>query len=162
MCADFTKVENNLLEDEGGIAQVTGDAGGLTKYGISQRSYPLLDIRNLTVQKAESIYKSDWWDANSLDEINSQDIANKIFLGMINLGVTVTIKASQRALCAVGSTVAVDGDFGPETRAAVNDASQGWLLDRLRVELALVYTNIVENKSMDLKFLEGWLFRALQ
>lgn len=37
------------------------DPGGLTKWGISQRAYPALDIRNLTQQEAEAIYYRDYW-----------------------------------------------------------------------------------------------------
>ena len=32
------------------------DPGGLTKYGIDQRSHPNVDIRNLTEEEAKDIY----------------------------------------------------------------------------------------------------------
>lgn len=46
------------LSWEGGYAE---DSGGPTKYGISQRSYPTLDIKNLTLDQAKAIYYEDYW-----------------------------------------------------------------------------------------------------
>lgn len=46
---------------EGGLSENLLDPGGLTKFGISQRSYPFLDIRNLTVEQAVQIYYEDYW-----------------------------------------------------------------------------------------------------
>ncbi len=56
-----------VFESEGGLSEDPNDKGGLTKYGISQRSYPKLDIRNLTRQQAELIYKVDYWHASAAD-----------------------------------------------------------------------------------------------
>ena len=54
---------------EGGYANDPNDPGGETNYGISKRSYPDLDIKNLSLSNAISIYKRDYWDANSLDTV---------------------------------------------------------------------------------------------
>ena len=37
------------------------DPGGTTNYGISQRAYPNLDIKNLTLDQAKEIYYRDYW-----------------------------------------------------------------------------------------------------
>lgn len=42
-------------------ANRVGDPGGETKYGISKRSYPHLDIASLTPAQAEAIYRADFW-----------------------------------------------------------------------------------------------------
>jgi hypothetical protein len=47
-----------VLKWEGGD---TVDTGGETKYGISKRAYPNLDIPNLTLEQAKLIYESDYW-----------------------------------------------------------------------------------------------------
>ena len=39
--------------------KVAGDAGGLTKYGITEKAYPGLDIANLTEDKAIDILKKE-------------------------------------------------------------------------------------------------------
>jgi lysozyme family protein len=46
---------------EGGYVDDPRDPGGETKYGISKRSYPDVDIKNLTREKAAEIYKRDYW-----------------------------------------------------------------------------------------------------
>ena len=47
---DFTDAAALIIESEGGerITDDPRDPGGLTKYGISQRAYPRLDIERLT------------------------------------------------------------------------------------------------------------------
>ena len=51
-----------VLSWEGGLTDDPNDPGGLTKYGISQRSHPDLAVRNLTIEQATDIYKKDYWD----------------------------------------------------------------------------------------------------
>lgn len=48
-----------VFESEGGLSEDPNDKGGTTKFGISQRAYPNVDIKNLTRQQAELIYRSD-------------------------------------------------------------------------------------------------------
>jgi lysozyme family protein len=45
------------------------DPGGLTKWGICQRSYPDLDIRARPESDAREIYRRDYWDACKCDEL---------------------------------------------------------------------------------------------
>ena len=49
-----------IIELEGGLVDHPSDPGGVTKYGISQRAYPHLDIPNLTVDEAREIYVRDY------------------------------------------------------------------------------------------------------
>ena len=46
---------------EGGFVHHRDDPGGETKFGISKRSYPHLNIKNLTKQEAIDIYRRDFW-----------------------------------------------------------------------------------------------------
>jgi lysozyme family protein len=46
---------------EGGYVNHPNDPGGETKYGITKRSYPNLDIKNLTRDEAIEIYHRDFW-----------------------------------------------------------------------------------------------------
>jgi len=46
---------------EGGYVNDPDDPGGETKYGISKRQYPHMDIKNLTHQQAADIYRLDYW-----------------------------------------------------------------------------------------------------
>jgi len=49
------------LSWEGGYVNDFFDAGGETNMGISKKSYPDLDIKNLTVEQAKAIYYEDYW-----------------------------------------------------------------------------------------------------
>ncbi len=59
--SDFDTAVTKTLIHEGGsrVTDDPDDRGGLTRYGISQRSYPDLDIRNLTEDQAKEVYKRD-------------------------------------------------------------------------------------------------------
>lgn len=54
---------------EAGLVDDPQDPGGLTKYGISKRQYPDLDIRNLTLEQARAIYLRDYWNTHGLDSL---------------------------------------------------------------------------------------------
>jgi lysozyme family protein len=57
----FHKIIPFIMEHEGGYVNHPNDPGGETKYGISKRSYPHLDIKDLTQQDAVRIYYDDYW-----------------------------------------------------------------------------------------------------
>lgn len=71
----FTLKEEGALDEEGKITPSAGytndpnDAGGETKFGISKRAYPNIDIKSLTYDKVKEIYKKDYWDKAGCDSI---------------------------------------------------------------------------------------------
>lgn len=76
---------------EGGYVNDPNDPGGETKYGISKRAYPNLDIKNLDVGTAETIYKSDYWNVCHCDSIpHPMDIV--VFNIAVNQGSTMALK----------------------------------------------------------------------
>lgn len=64
--AIFEQAVAGLLEREGGE---TTDQGGRTKYGISSKGHPNVNLDKLTKEDAKQIYKRDYWDANKLGEM---------------------------------------------------------------------------------------------
>lgn len=52
---------------EGGYVNDPLDPGGETKYGISKRAFPDLDIKDLTVDQAKAIYRKKYWDFCACD-----------------------------------------------------------------------------------------------
>ncbi len=62
MKENWEKAISFVLKWEGGYSNDPYDSGGETKYGISKRSYPNLDIKNLTLEQAKEIYKRNYWD----------------------------------------------------------------------------------------------------
>jgi len=58
---DFKEALNFVLKWEGGYSNDPNDPGGETKFGISKRSYPELDISKLTLEQAKEIYYQNYW-----------------------------------------------------------------------------------------------------
>lgn len=58
----FHQIIPFIMEHEGGYVNHPNDPGGETKYGISKRAYPRLNIRDLTIQDAVRIYYEDYWE----------------------------------------------------------------------------------------------------
>ena len=56
-----------ILMLEGGYVNDPRDPGGETKFGISKRAYPDLDIKTLTREQAKDIYYQDYWRAVECD-----------------------------------------------------------------------------------------------
>lgn len=57
----FDRSVEIVLRFEGGYVNNPADRGGPTKYGISKRAHPNVDIENLTVEDAKKIYYKDYW-----------------------------------------------------------------------------------------------------
>lgn len=76
-----------LLNSEGGLANHPSDRGGLTKFGISQRSYPNLDIRNLTKEQAKDIYYRNYYLGSGAHKIADPRTAEMHWDAAINHGV---------------------------------------------------------------------------
>ena len=85
-----------LILVEGGYNDDPLDRGGKTKYGVSQRAYPDLDIPNLTLADAKAIYKRDYWDALELDQVRTGFIAHEMFDTAVNMGVSVAAECAQK------------------------------------------------------------------
>ena len=88
MKENWDKAINFVIEIEGGdtITNDLSDPGGLTRYGISKKSYPTVDIANLTEEDAKSIYRQDYWNACNCDHLSS-GIDMAVFDCAVNMGV---------------------------------------------------------------------------
>jgi lysozyme family protein len=51
----------------GGYSFYLDDPGGETKWGISKRYHPNVDIKNLTLEGAKEIYWKEYWERMSCD-----------------------------------------------------------------------------------------------
>jgi lysozyme family protein len=54
---------------EAGYVNNPQDPGGETKYGVTKRQYPTVDIKNLTLEQAQDIYRRDYWNTHDLDTL---------------------------------------------------------------------------------------------
>src|SRR5574343_1427713 len=94
----FLKAVARVLEHEGGYVNDPADAGGETKYGISKRSYPHLNIMALTREQAKKIYYRDWWRRYGYDMIADAGLAAKTFDLSVNMGAKQAHKLLQRSV----------------------------------------------------------------
>jgi len=157
--ADFNKAIGKTLAHEGG-AKFTDDPtdrGGATKYGISQRAYPDVDIRNLTEQQAQDIYKRDYWDRIRADEITSQAIAENIFDTAVNMGVRTASRLAQVAL----DIEPADGIIGSQSLKTINAADESLFIASYTIAKIARYAYICNRNKSQKKYLLGWINRAL-
>lgn len=101
-----------VIGNEGGYSAHPQDPGGETKYGIAQRSHPHINIQELTIEQAKSIYLSEYWGPICGDSL-PPSVAVHVFDAAVNHGVLQSIKLMQRALL-----VDDDGIIGPATLRA--------------------------------------------
>lgn len=111
------KFIRKILVNEGGskITNDPADSGGLTKYGICQKSFPHLDIRNLTEDQAIEIYIKMYCVPCMIDAFDDELLALHIFDFAVNSGVSNSIETLQSLL-----KVKVDGRIGKITINAAN------------------------------------------
>lgn len=133
------------------------DPGGLTKFGIDQRSNPGVDVANLAEKQAVELYRREWADCRA-DRLE-WPLALAHFDSAVNVGPGQAARFLQRA---VGEDA--DGVIGPKTLRAVQAACD----DRGAKSVALAvclqrnqfYRSLVERKPVFGKFLRGWLRRV--
>lgn len=114
-----------IHEGTGPAAAHPDDPGGLTKYGISRRAYPDLDIEHLTLDQAREIYRRDWWDAMRLGELPER-IAFAVFDAAVNSGRRQAALWLQRSL-----GILADGVIGPVAIAAARVADPALIAARI-------------------------------
>lgn len=129
MKENFDAAFEAVMTIEGGLVNDPRDTGGLTKYGISQKAYPNLDIAGLTIDEAKKIYRRDYWDKCRCDELPASfDLL--VFDTAINMGTPAAIGILQEAV-----RQKVDGIIGEKTIAAAfaagNDELRRFFIYRL-------------------------------
>jgi lysozyme family protein len=148
----FARAIERVLIHEGGDADDPRDPGGRTRWGISQRTYPTLDIAKLTRAEAIALYRRDFWTPLQGDALPPA-LAFQALDAAVNHGVGRTVRWLQRL---VG--VRVDGQLGPLTLAAIQAADQRVLIQRL---LALRLDLYVEHERFA-AFGRGWTRRIAE
>ncbi len=146
--------EDYLNDSNGGYGIDPNDPGGETKWGISQKAFPQLDIKNLTLEKAKDIYLTDYWNPCHCDELPSQ-----FAIAMFDCGVNQGTGAARRLLqMALG--VRVDGNIGSYTIKAAFQASQRKVKLFLAHRLAEYNRAMIHNNKLEV-FDVNWGFRVV-
>ena len=154
---NFDEIIEIVLEHEGGYVNDPKDLGGETKYGITKRFYPDLDIKNLTIEQATEIYKKDYWDKNRVESL-PQNLWHIYFDMCVNMGKRTAVKVLQRAANNKGRNIDVDGGLGPMTIKAL----KGVELDRVRAFRVKYYVDLITARPEQEKFYLGWFRRATE
>lgn len=146
-----------VIQIEGGYVNNQNDKGGETKYGISKRSYPNLDIKNITSDQAYEIIKRDFYDVMKIGQVVDPSVRSKLIELAVHMGVPVASKLVQGV---VG--VKVDGIIGPITVSAINGKPNGAdLVNQIMKAQLLYYCDRVEKDPGQSVFLRGWVKRAV-
>ena len=154
--ANFDKAVEKVLVNEGGYINDPDDKGGETKFGISKRAYPNIDIKNLTTDEAKAIYKKDYWDKIKGDEIVSDEIAYEIFDTAVNMGARTSSKLAQIVVGAYP-----DGYIGAKTLEKLNSVDVELFVTKFKLSKIARYTYLVKKNPVNKRFLFGWINRVL-
>ena len=147
-----------MLKSEGGYVHHPSDPGGRTNLGVTQttwenwvgRGSDEAEMRGLTPEKVEPMYKKKYWDAVRGDEL-PMGLDYLMFDFAVNAGAGRAIKTLQTA---VGVTP--DGGFGPMTMAAVQAVDPNELIERFSQAKEDFYRSLTTFAT----FGKGWLNRV--
>lgn len=150
----FEEIIDLILEHEGGYVNHPSDPGGETKFGISKRAYPNLDIKTLSKAEAKRIYKRDYWDKMHLDDFKDSLVQAHVFDHGINAGIS-------RAARILSTVVGREGKDTVMNKSLIERANSleglGGIIKGERIKY---YETIAKNKPQLKKFLRGWLNRV--
>lgn len=135
---NFDTTFDRLMGHEDGYVNDPNDPGGETKWGISKRSYPNVDIKHLTRNGAKEIYQRDFWGRIHADQMYD-GLAFQAFDFAVNSGIETAVRYLQRAVGA-----ADDGYWGPRTQAAAAAISESDAIMRLSA-LRLIFMTSLRN-----------------
>jgi lysozyme family protein len=146
----FDDFIGRVLSHEGGYVNDTRDPGGETKFGIAKRSYPSVDIANLTRAAAVEIYRRDFWGRVQGDQL-PRSFAFQALDAAVNHGIGNAVRWMQRA-----AGVADDGVIGPMTLAAVGRANPADLVLLFNAQRLRFYASLTTFDT----FGRGWIRRV--
>jgi lysozyme family protein len=147
-----------MLASEGGYVNHPSDPGGMTNLGVTKRVWEEWvgresnekEMRSLTPEMVEPLYKRKFWDACKCDDLPS-GIDYLVFDFAVNAGVGRSAKILQTA---VGVTP--DGGIGPMTLAAVNAIPEAELIEKFSQAKEDFYRSLNTFET----FGKGWLNRV--
>ena len=162
----FNSIFEYILDVEGGYSNDKADKGGKTKYGIIEaeaRKYGYKgDMKDLSKEIAEDIYKNKYYLSNNLDKIKDKRVALSIADWTINSGNWGTKKAQQTVNILKGDVLVVDGVLGEKSIQAINSINPEMFLTQYHELQRKFYKAIVDNNPSQSVFLKGWLNRVIK
>ena len=178
--ADYRKLKPFILRWEGGYINDQADLGKQTNKGVTLSTYrsvfgknkTVSDLKKITDEQWEFIFKKYYWNRWKADDIKSQKVANILVDWVWGSG-SHGIKIPQTLL-----GVVADGIVGSKTIAAVNNANPDKLFDSIYKARETFLRNLADKsvaayekkigrkatekellKYTQKRFLKGWLNR---
>ncbi|MDU5682145.1 MAG: glycosyl hydrolase 108 family protein, partial [Peptostreptococcus sp.] len=155
-----------------GYANRAADKGGPTNRGIAWNTWkkyakedlgvePTLDnLKKITREQAEVIYKKRYWDPSGFNEIKDPKLA------LMSYDWTITSGGAGRKIQSLlkeeyGKNINVDGVIGPKTIEAMNSVADSKnLTERIGAIRKDYYENLVLKDPGQAVNLKGWLNRV--
>ena len=167
---------DGVIAREGGYANHPEDAGGPTRWGITQavaRAHGFAgDMRALPRDEASAIYRRLFWLRPHLDSVaqRAPALAAELFDTGVNMGPAVAAGFLQRALNALNRgahdypDLPRDGVIGPRTLAALDaflalrgGAGEEVLVKAVEALQGARYLDLAESRPANESFVYGWL-----
>ena len=152
-----------VLVREGGFQANQSDPGNYvndvlvgTNFGICARDHPNEDIRNMTVDRAKEIYRSEYWTPIGGDAL-PDGVSLALMDSAVNQGVLRSIKWMQVAL----DVHLIDGIVGPRTVAAANNPPKDWLIRFLTLRGVGYVHDVIGNPVMR-SWVANWMQRLFE
>ena len=161
----FDQILNTTLKLEGGV---TTDSGGLTNYGITQKTYnavapslglPKKSVKDLKYGEVRKVYESEFYKKPKYDLLPSERIQGLMFDWGVNAGAGTATKILQEI---VGSKA--DGKIGKNTIEAYKKYVEEKGEDTLAFEILSRrlghYSSLIENNPEKYaQYENGWTNR---
>lgn len=149
---------NHILKIEGGLVNDPVDKGGETNFGISKVNNPeAWADGKVTADEARAIYMKKYVVSPGFDKIVDANLQAQLIDYSVNSGAFIAIQKLQGVL-----NVTPDGVLGPTTLTALSSADAHHVNNALVVARIKMIGKIISKNPTQLKFINGWLDRALQ
>lgn len=154
--SDLNGIITDVIEREGPPSNDKDDKGGRTAFGISERSHPSAWADGkVTEDEAREIYLQKYVKGPGFDRV-PEPLRSQLVDWGVNSGPLLAIMELQRVL-----GVTADGIIGPQTLGAIEAASAS-LNNQLVASRVRMIGRIVKRDPTQLKWINGWLNRALE
>lgn len=151
-------VVDRLERREGGFSNDPDDAGGRTYKGISETHNPDLWVDGPPSDaQVRERYEQRYVKGPGFDQVTYAPLREQLIDYGVNSGPYVAVQKLQEIL-----QVTVDGVLGPQTLAALREARDTTVCNQLVAARVRMLGKIVVKNPSQLKFLNGWLNRALE
>lgn len=165
---EFMGYLEHVFENEGGLADVKEDRGGLTKFGVTiktlgdylGRPAERDEVIDMTMDTASIIYQNMYWKPSRAAQLQKE--LRMTYLDMcINHGQRNAVRILQKAINRKSRggipIVDVDGFIGKNTIKYAKKVDA----DSLRAERMLFFANLVTKRPKQMRFWLGWYRRCV-